>query len=616
MTDQPRQPGDGPPMEPIDSTPAPSAPAPSAEQPAVPPPATGEPAGPDPVAPAPASTVHTVPVPTSPGEPRTRNRLRWGVALLVVALVAAATSAAFYLLSGQAAASPMLAFAPSGSVVYVEMRGDLPGDQHQQLGAFLSAFPGFADQTNLDDKLTETLDRIVRMASDGKHSYSSEIKPWWAGAVAIDVPALPDSVAQSGAFRVAGYLTVTDGAKAQAWLKEQLGHASTSIETYDGVQLTVVAAAGSGSLGAAYGVDGSVLVVGDLDSVKASLDARHHQASRTSLAEDANVRQALAALPADHLVFAFVDSAGLLAWSRRLSQSAGSAAMADFSACTPAGAVTWSALTLRADGKTIRMDSVQPASSGRVKVTRTTSRVAPRLPGNTIVQLDVHDVGTLALGTLDACRKVPEIATALADVDKTVAALGGWNALIGWIGDTDIVITRDGSTIAGGLVGIAADKAGAARIVTQLRNLVALTGGAQITISDQDYNGTTITTISSSSSDLASTSVALAVRDDLVVVGIGADFVKHVLDVKAGASLADQDRYKQAISRVEGSNEQQVFIDLTAVRSTIESAAPAGTVPAEYQTEYKPYLEPLDLVVGSTSSTDELVRAAFVLVVK
>jgi hypothetical protein len=559
--------------------------------------------------------VPTTPVPTSPPERRRRNGLRWGIALVVVALVAAMTSAAFFLLSGQAATSPMLAFAPSGSVVYVEMRGDLPGDQHQQLGAFLSAFPGFADQTNLDDKLTETLDRIVRMASDGKHSYAAEIKPWWAGAVAIAVPALPDSAVQSDAFRVAGYLTVTDGVKAQAWLKEQLGAASSSIETYDGVQLTIVAT-GSGSRRAAYGVDGSVLLLGDLDSIKASLDARHHQAGRTSLAEDANVRQALAALPADHLVFAFVDNSGLLAWSRRLSQSAGAAVMTDFSACTPAGAVAWSALTLRADGKTIRMDSVQPASSGRVKLSRTTSRVAPRLPGNTIVQLDVHDVGTLALGTLEACRKVPEIATALADVDKTVAALGGWNALIGWIGDTDIVITRDGATIAGGLVGIAADKAGAARIVTQVRNLVALAGGSQVTISDQDYNGTAITTISSSSTDLASTSVALAVRDDLVVVGIGADFVKHVLDVKAGASLADQDRYRQAIGRVEGSNEQQVFIDLTAVRSAIESAAPAPGLPPEYATVYKPYLEPLDLVVGSTSTTDELVRAAFVLVVK
>jgi hypothetical protein len=630
MTDQSSEPGDGPRAEraPAPAEPVAAAPAPGAGQPAEPvaaaaAPGAGQPAAPGWPPPAPPdaaglespSVAPMTPVQADQPGRRPQNRLRWGVALFVVAVVAAASSAAFFILSGGAAASPMLAFAPSGSVTYAEMRGDLPGDQRQQLGTFLSGFPGFADQTNLDDKLTETLDRIIRAASDGKHSYASEIKPWWGGAVAVDVPALPDTPSQPDAFRGAGYLTVTDAAKAQAWLKEQLGATSTTSETYDGIQLTV-AVVGSSPLRAAYGVDGSVLVVGDLDSVKASLDARHHQSGRTSLADDASVKQALAALPGDHIVFAFVDSGRLIDWTRRMSQSAGSAAMTDFSACSPAGAVTWSAFSLRADGKTVRMDSVQPTSTGQVKLTRTASRVAPRLPADTIVQIDVHDVGALALGTLEACRKIPEIATALADVDKSVGALGGWNSLLGWIGDTDIVVTKEGTTVAGGLVGVAADKAGAARIVTQVRNLVALAGGTQVAIKDEDYAGTTITTISSSVADLPSTSVALAIRDDLVVVGVGADFVKHVLDVKAGASLADQDRYKQAIGRVESSNEQQVFVDLTAVRSAIESAAPSGALPARYQTDIKPYLEPFDLVVGSTSTTDELVRAAFVLVVK
>jgi hypothetical protein len=631
MTDQPREPLDGPRTEPaggesiaepVASSQAP-APAPTTPPPA-PAPTAGQLAAPG-FAPAPAyysADPELMPPPTTPvlaglvrGAPR--SRLRWGIALLVVALVAAITSAAFFLLSGRAAASPMLAYAPSGSVMYAEMRGDLPGDQRQQLGAFLSGFPGFADQSILDDKLTETLDRLVRAATSGKHSYATEIKPWWGGGLAVDVPALPDSDSGPDTFRGAGYLTVTDGARAQAWLRDQLGGATTTSETYDGVQLTV-SAAGEKGIKAAYGVDGSILVVGDLDTVKASLDARRHQSGRTSLADDANVKQALAALPGDHLVFGFVDSAHLLDWSRRMSQGAGSTAMPDFSACSPAGPLTWSAFSLRADGKTIRVDSIQPTSTGRVKLTRTASRVALRLPGNTIVQVDVHDVGILARGTLDACRKVPEIASALVDVDKAVGALGGWDGLLGWIGDTDIVVTRDGTTVAGGLVGVAADKAGATRIVTQLRNLVALSGSTQIAIKDEDHNGTTITTISSNDEKVigTTTSVALAVRDDLVVIGIGADFVKRVLDVKAGASLADQDRYKQAIGRVEGSNEQQVFIDVSALRSAIESAAPSADLPHQYETDYKPYLEPFDLVAGSTSTTDELVRAAFVLIVK
>jgi hypothetical protein len=559
----------------------------------------------------------TTPVLTATPQTTGRSRLRWGIALLVVALVAATASAAFFVLSGRATASPMLAYAPSGSVMYAEIRGDLPGDQRQQLGAFLSGFPGFADQSILDDKLTETLDRLVRAATDGKHSYAAEIKPWWGGALAIDVPTLPDAASGPDRFRGAGYLTVTDGTKAQAWIHDQLGGATTSSETYAGVQLTVIAA-GEKEIKAAYGVDGSMLIVGDLDSVKASLDARSHQSGRTSLADDPNVKQALVALPADHLVFSFVDNARMLAWSRALGERAGSATMPDLTACSAFGTPTWVAFTLRADGKALRMDSVQPASKERAKVTTATSRVASRLPATTIFQADVHDLGAILLGTLDGCRKVPEIAKALTDIDKTVGSLGGWDSLLGWIGDTDIVVTRDGTTVAGGVVGIAADKAGAARMVIQLRNLLALGGGTQIAIKDEDYAGTTITTISSNDAQIFATSasVALAVRDDLVVIGIGADFVKHVLDVKAGASLADLDRYRQALGRVDGSNEQQVYVDVSAVRSAIESAAPAGSVPKDYQIEYKPYLEPLDLIVGSTATKDEMVRATFVLIVK
>jgi hypothetical protein len=562
-------------------------------------------------------TPPTTPVLTGSPQATLRSRLRWGVALLVVALVAVTAAAGFFLLSGRAAASPMLAYAPSGSVMYAEIRGDLPGDQRQQLGAFLSAFPGFADQSTLDDKLTETLDRLVRAATDGKHSYATEIKPWWGGAIAIDMPELPDSASERDAFRGAAYLTVTDGAKAQAWLHDQLDGATTSSETYGEVQLTVIAA-GEKKIKAAYGVDGSMLLVGDVDSVKASLDARRHQSGRSSLADDANVRQALAALPADNLVFGFVDNARMLAWSRTMSQRAGAAAMPDLSACTAFGATSWAAFTLRADGKTLRMDSIQPASKERPKVTTASSRVASRLPASTIVQADVHDLGAVLLGTLDACRTVPEIAKTLTEIDKTVGAIGGWNGLLGWIGDTDIVIIRDGTTVGGGVVGIAADKAGAARTVTQLRNLLVLSGSTQITIRDEDYGGTTITTISPSDAKLlgASVSVALAIRDDLVVIGIGADFVKHVLDVRAGASLADQDRYRQAIGRVDSANERQFYIDVNAVRSAIESAAPTGTVPKDYRTEYKPYLEPLDLVAGSTATKEDMVRATFVLIVK
>ena len=70
---------------------------------------------------------------------------------------------------------------PTDSVAYGELRLDLPGDQRQNVGAFLSKFPGFADQAALDTKLDEVLDRLVGEGSQNKQSYTKDVKPWFGG---------------------------------------------------------------------------------------------------------------------------------------------------------------------------------------------------------------------------------------------------------------------------------------------------------------------------------------------------------------------------------------------------------------------------------------------------
>src|ERR1051325_2646769 len=134
----------------------PGAATPGAATPPVPPPAAPVPSAPvawgDPDLTAPVTTMPVTAVAVRGGP---RSRLRWGIALLVVALVAGSASAAWILMSGGSQTSPLRAYAPAGSLAYAEIRGDLPGDQRAQLGAFLSHFPGFADQSNLELKLSE-----------------------------------------------------------------------------------------------------------------------------------------------------------------------------------------------------------------------------------------------------------------------------------------------------------------------------------------------------------------------------------------------------------------------------------------------------------------------------
>ncbi|HEY4752734.1 MAG TPA: hypothetical protein VIH37_05565, partial [Candidatus Limnocylindrales bacterium] len=117
---------------------------------------------------------------------RGRNPLRWVVALVIVALVAAGgVGATMLLTSSTGVISSVVGYAPADSVMYMEARLDLPGNQRAEVAKTLEAFPGFADQSALPAKLNEVLDRIVKDASNNKHDYQTDIAPWFGGQIGI-----------------------------------------------------------------------------------------------------------------------------------------------------------------------------------------------------------------------------------------------------------------------------------------------------------------------------------------------------------------------------------------------------------------------------------------------
>jgi len=129
----------------------------------------------------------TTPVPTTEVDPPTQaaprrsGRVRWIAAGVLIALVVALTGLATFALTSTKSTSVVLHYVPTDSVAYGELRLDLPGDQRQNVGAFLSKFPGFADQAALDTKLDEVLDRLVGEGSQNKQSYTKDVKPWFGG---------------------------------------------------------------------------------------------------------------------------------------------------------------------------------------------------------------------------------------------------------------------------------------------------------------------------------------------------------------------------------------------------------------------------------------------------
>ena len=116
------------------------------------------------------------------GRARPAGLLRWGVALVVVALVAGATSVGAILLTSGATTSAVEGWIPVGTVAYLEARADLPGDQRENVGNLIASFPGFKDQASLDSKIDQALDEALQKTGI---SWTSDLKPWVAGEVGV-----------------------------------------------------------------------------------------------------------------------------------------------------------------------------------------------------------------------------------------------------------------------------------------------------------------------------------------------------------------------------------------------------------------------------------------------
>ena len=248
-----------------------------------------------------ASATPTAPVEVAPT--KRPSRARWAVAGLIALVVVALSAAGLFALVGAQNDAVVASWTPSDSMVYLEVRGDLPGDQRQNLGRFLAHFPGFADQSTLDTKIDEALDRLVSRASDGKHDWSKEIKPWFGGQVGMSVSGFPtagtDSSTMMDGARFLVVATQKDPAAAIGWLK--LSGAATTDEAYKGVTLTVFPHDHGPTVVAT--TTGGVLLVGDETSVKAAVDRN----GSDGLASSKTFKTAMSSLSGDQLLRTYVD---------------------------------------------------------------------------------------------------------------------------------------------------------------------------------------------------------------------------------------------------------------------------------------------------------------------
>jgi hypothetical protein len=579
-----------------------------------------------------ATQVVETPPPLTPvapvASPAGTSRSRWVVALGAVALVTALTAAIVYAFVGRSPDATVLGYVPSGAVVYGEVRLDLPGDQRREIGEFLSHFPGFADQAALDSKLDEVLDRLISDASKGKQTFTTNIKPWFDGELAFSAGPLPeptgaDPAAGMEASRALALLSIKDETLARAWFADAIKQsgATTTTETYSGVELTVFTGAGDDQKAAFAILDGKVAVAGSLDAVKAAVDTK----GNGGFAAEADAKAALAAPTADHVGFVYVALRPLVDWSQKLADG-------DVMVGTiPTEAITkfvpdWAAFWVRVEGDALVMESAAPKTETKLGPTEDrSSDVAKHVPATALALAVTHDTGATLKQTLDLYKDETTLKEITDAIDQALGILGGADGAVGWIGDTGLVVNPAGDSVEGGLVILPTDSAAASRFFTSVRNLATLGSPIPVTFRDEDHNGTTITILGIDAAGVGAGSpvpvgkieLAWAVTDDLVVVGSGSEFVKHILDTTEASSLASNARYKGLMDRV-GTGTGSTFVDIAAVRGLVETHLKGADAAAlkEYETNVKPFLTPIDALAASSSVGGDLTTSTIIVTVK
>jgi uncharacterized protein DUF3352 len=540
------------------------------------------------------------------------SRQRWVVAAVVAAVVLAASALLAGLLAGRAIPE-VLRYVSADALIVVELRPELPGDQRAKVGELLSHFPGFKDQSTLDQKIDESLDLLVDRLSSGETDYTTEIKPYLAGPAVLAVLAPTTATDPDPRFV---FVASTDGTT-ECRLPHDL---ATHLETYEGLEIHVP----DDGMPASCALDGRNAIIGSLDDVKTAIDTKRRGGS---IADNASYRAAQAELEGDHLSAVFVNARALIEQAMAMSPEASAVATTPAIDDLPA----WFAAQVRAEDDALTLTGVAPlpdtfpAPPGPDHV----SGLAERIPATAIAAFEARDLGATIKSGLDQLAENPDTAEVAQQLESALATIGGIDALTGWMGDLAVVATVDGETIGGGLLLEANDEAAAAATLASIRNLIVLAGtGSEIHLDQVDHDGTTIYVVdlgdfgeilgmpvAVGGTDGTRLALSFAQRDDLVVVGVDQAFVEAVLDTQDGASLADNPRYQHAIERAGKTNSGQGYVDLAAVLEYARTEM-TGDAAANWDANIKPWISPFEGVALSAIRDGDHMRGHVVITVR
>jgi len=556
--------------------------------------------------------------------PASRIAVIAAVGVLAVGIGVAASS--FLLTTRAAAVGSGAAYVPADAPFYVEMRLEPSAAQDEAVRELLGRFPPI-EGVDLDQPLyAQLVERVDEMLAEQEAgvSWADDVSPWFDGRVAIAVTDLPASAMEMPADPMdvpevpptVVLLGVTDADAAAAGIERLLAEAGDA-----GVTLTETEHAGAtirsveGSESGAYALTDDQLVIGsDADAVAVALDT--HAAGDGTLAEMAEITRLTEALPADWLAFATYDMTDLMSEAFAAGGVASPEIAAAFESLMEHQPLR-GAMAVSASGDRVLLDAATDPPTGPFTVENAERGLAAEVPADTLYYSEAGNLGTAFAAVIEPMKQalvtMPE---AEEQISTAEAALGAdLEDLVSWIDDGAIAIGYDGNEPYGGMVLVPNDVAAAERRLGQLASfagLAAIDPTSGISVAEEEVDGVTVTSIRWEDPGAAPASmfptptslvVEYAISNDRALIGVGESFVRRVLVLDETDGLAAQPRYADAIDELGGSENAGVtWFDLAGTREAIEAAAgpmlEAGDPDGIYASEIRPWLLPLDRVVG------------------
>ena len=554
--------------------------------------------------------------PPSDSRPMTMNsRWRWAVVGVATVLVVVLLGAAFLGQPRAGTPSTVARYAPADTTVMVELRQDLPGDQHNLLAQFMSHFPGFADQAAFDTKIDETLESLFAQ-SDGAVSWRDDIKPWFGGEMGIFSSNVNPSPGTPPSMTVA--LTVKAGQQAalEGWLTPMLG-TGWQQTTYEGQSLWSGQFPESSERVSLTWSDEALLVSTRIEDLEESLDTRADRSP--GLADDQYYLQQLAPLHADRLGTLYFDGRALAQQMRdQVDSTLGIAgtneAMLDSVAVRMVGEI-------RAEGDhlalTTRTERPANSSAPPLPANRSTN-LAELAPQDALFYAEVRDLGQ-SIGFYVVQQLEPLASSGVPlDLSSLEEVLGvPPQDYFDFVVDASVSMSGSVAAPQGGLIATVDDTAVATARVNKLVSLLraAVQFGGGVTIADEQHGAATLTviTLSGGFDGAPDTSVAVSVTGGRLLIGTH-DFVIGALDRTRDTSLAARPEYQAALSAGGASNAGIVFVDIATFRDMARTIVPPDQL-AEYDLNQAPFVAPLShLAVITTTEDGQAVQHVFLYV--